>query len=115
MNKMILRIEGAAVLILSVYFYWYFQFSWLFFFLLFFAPDVSLLGYLVNTKVGAVVYNLFHTYSLPIVVILGGMFFPHAVVLALGLVWMSHIALDRMLGFGLKYPTHFKDTHFQRV
>jgi hypothetical protein len=28
---------------------------------------------------------------------------------------MAHIGFDRTLGYGLKYPTFFKDTHLQRV
>jgi hypothetical protein len=32
-----------------------------------------------------------------------------------GLIWTSHIGLDRLLGFGLKYPTRFNDTHLQRT
>ena len=35
--------------------------------------------------------------------------------LAVGLVWLAHIGIDRALGYGLKYPTHFEDTHLQRV
>jgi len=31
------------------------------------------------------------------------------------LIWISHIGLDRMLGYGLKYPTQFRDTHLQHV
>jgi len=31
------------------------------------------------------------------------------------LIWLAHIGFDRALGFGLKYPTHFKDTHLQHV
>ncbi|RKQ33951.1 DUF4260 family protein [Oceanobacillus halophilus] len=32
-----------------------------------------------------------------------------------GLIWTAHIGMDRMIGFGLKYPTAFKDTHIQRI
>jgi hypothetical protein len=35
----------------------------------------------------------------------------HCTTLLLALIWIGHIELDRMLGFGLKYPTRFKDTH----
>jgi hypothetical protein len=31
------------------------------------------------------------------------------------LIWLAHIGLDRTLGYGLKYPTFFEDTHLQRV
>jgi hypothetical protein len=27
------------------------------------------------------------------------------------LIWTAHIAMDRALGYGLKYPTAFKSTH----
>lgn len=115
MNKIILHIEGFAVLTLSVYFYWAIQSSWLLFILLLFVPDLSMLGYLASPKVGAISYNIFHTYSLPIIVIFSGLFFVNAIVLSIGLIWLAHIGMDRMLGYGLKYPTHFKDTHFNRV
>ena len=31
------------------------------------------------------------------------------------LIWTAHIGIDRLLAFGLKYPTHFSDTHLQHV
>ncbi|KKB35215.1 hypothetical protein QY97_01956 [Bacillus thermotolerans] len=36
-------------------------------------------------------------------------------VLAVGLIWSAHIGMDRAIGYGLKYSTHFKDTHLNRV
>ena len=33
----------------------------------------------------------------------------------LALIWLAHIGADRLLGYGLKYPTAFTDTHLQRV
>jgi hypothetical protein len=35
--------------------------------------------------------------------------------LQLALIWLAHIGADRALGYGLKYPTRFQDTHLQRV
>ena len=35
--------------------------------------------------------------------------------LAYALIWISHIGFDRLLGYGLKYPTQFRDTHLQHV
>jgi Domain of unknown function (DUF4260) len=35
--------------------------------------------------------------------------------LALAAIWALHIGVDRMLGYGLKYPTAFKDTRLQRI
>jgi len=115
MNKILLRIEGIAVLLLSLYFYTYHQFSWLFFLALLFVPDISMLGYLFSNRIGAVIYNIFHTYSFPIGGILLGMLLSNNFILAFSLIWCSHIGMDRMIGYGLKYPTHFKDTHLNRV
>ena len=115
MIKMLLHIEGFAVLVLSLYFYGYSQFSWVLFFILLLAPDISMLGYLLNNKVGAMLYNLFHTYSLSIGTVICGSVLSNSTVLAIGLIWSAHIGMDRMIGYGLKYPTKFKDTHLNRV
>lgn len=85
------------------------------FFILLFTPDISMFGYLVNNKVGAVIYNLVHTYSSPIIVIILGLLLTSPIVVSLGLILSAHIGMDRMIGFGLKYPTDFKDTHLNRV
>ncbi|MGM8366410.1 DUF4260 domain-containing protein [Virgibacillus sp. W0181] len=115
MNKILLHVEGLAVLALSLYFYGYSQFSWLWFFILLFSPDISMLGYLFNNRIGALVYNVVHTYSLSIGVVICGLILSSETILAIGLIWSSHIGMDRMIGFGLKYPTEFKDTHLNRV
>ena len=31
------------------------------------------------------------------------------------LIWLAHTGADRLFGYGLKYPTAFKDTHLSRV
>ncbi|RNA66889.1 DUF4260 domain-containing protein [Alteribacter keqinensis] len=115
MNKTFLHLEGFAVLVLSVYFYGYSGLSWLLFFILLFVPDISMLGYLFNKKAGAFLYNLFHTYSLSAGAVICGLLLANPVVLAVGLIWSAHIGMDRMLGYGLKYPTAFQDTHLNRV
>lgn len=115
MIKQILHIEGLTVLLLSVCIYAYFDFSWIAFLLLLLVPDISMFGYLINHKVGAGIYNLFHTYSLPLVVILLSIALSNATALQIGIIWTSHIGMDRMFGFGLKYQNDFKDTHLNRI
>ena len=44
-----------------------------------------------------------------------GLFLSNATFLAIGIIWMAHIGMDRLVGFGLKYPTHFKDNHLNRL
>lgn len=115
LNKILLHIEGLAVLFISVYFYAQSEFSWLLFIILLFTPDFAMLGYVFDKQVGAIVYNIFHSYTLPIGVVFLGVLLSNQTMLAVGLIWGAHIGMDRMVGYGLKYPTNFKDTHFQRV
>lgn len=74
-----------------------------------------MIGYLINTKVGAKCYNIFHTYSLSITIVIVGLLLTDQLVLAVGLIWSAHIGMDRAIGYGLKYSTNFKDTHLNRV
>src|SRR5579863_4260428 len=107
----LLHLEGATILVLSLFAYHWNRASWLQLALLFLLPDVSMLGYFANTRIGAVTYNAAHTYIGPLA--LAGYSFAanrHSM-LSLSLIWIAHIGFDRMLGYGLKYPTQFKDTH----
>lgn len=115
MTKILLHLEGFAVLAFSLYAYGQQEFSWLLFIILLFAPDLAMFGYLKNNQVGAIIYNIFHTYTLPIFVVLFGVVLSHLMVLAIGLIWLAHIGMDRTVGYGLKYPTSFKDNHLNRV
>ena len=111
----LLRVEGVALFALSVLLYWVNGGSWLLFGVLLLAPDLSMLGYLAGPKVGAAIYNAFHTYAMPAVVGALGMIFASPLMVAVALIWFAHIGMDRILGYGLKYPTSFKDTHLERV
>lgn len=115
MNKILLQLEGMTVFFLSLYVYSTSDFGWLLFIVLLFAPDLSMVGYLVNTKVGAIIYNLCHTYLISLFILFIGHFTATPLLQAIGLIWTAHIGMDRMLGYGLKYPTTFKDTHLQRM
>ena len=110
----LLRIEGAVLLLLSVVLYSLTGGSWLLFVLLFLVPDLSMLGYLSGPRTGAVSYNLSHTYVLPGLLAALGLFTGTPLLVSLALVWFAHIGFDRMVGFGLKYPTGFFDTHLHR-
>ena len=111
----LLRAEGVALLALSVLLYRVNGGSWLLFGVLLLAPDLSMLGYLAGPRVGAAIYNAFHAYAMPAVVGALGMIFASPVAMAVALIWFAHIGMDRTVGYGLKYPTSFKDTHLQRV
>jgi hypothetical protein len=111
----LLHAEGAVVLIVSFAAYHELNGSWLLFFLLFLWPDLFMLGYLANARIGASLYNLVHTYTMPLLLGTVAVFEQWHPTLLFTLIWTAHIGLDRALGYGLKYPTFFKDTHLQRV
>jgi hypothetical protein len=111
----LLRAEGVALLALGVMLYWVNGESWLLFGVLLLAPDLSMLGYLAGPRVGAAIYNAFHAYGIPAVVGALGMILASPLMVAVALIWFAHIGMDRTVGYGLKYPSSFKDTHLQRV
>ena len=56
-----------------------------------------------------------HTLTLPLTLLLASYTTHHPLALEISLIWTAHIAADRLLGYGLKYPTFFKDTHLQHI
>lgn len=74
-------------------------------------PDIGMLGYLVNTKTGALTYNVFHHKGLAILMLLIGIYLEIEVMQLIGIILFSHGALDRIFGYGLKYADNFKNTH----
>jgi hypothetical protein len=113
--KIPLHLEGAAILTLSIFFYHRLHASWLLFAILFLAPDLCMLGYLANVRIGSAVYNFAHTYVTPAILLATACLAAKPQLFPVALIWSAHIGFDRLLGFGLKYPTHFKDTHLQHV
>jgi hypothetical protein len=113
--RTVLRLEGLFVLIAAIVAYAMIQRGWWFFAALFFAPDLSMLGYLIGSKSGAAIYNFAHSYVTPLVVIGAALFWSMPSVLAAGVIWVAHIGFDRMLGYGLKYADDFHSTHLGRV
>lgn len=111
----VLRAEGLAVLAAALALYFDSGFGWPLLLLLALAPDVSIAGYLAGPRIGAAAYDTAHTYVLPVAVGVAGLLAGSDLALQLALIWLAHIGADRFLGYGLKYPTGFKDTHLQRV
>lgn len=84
--------------------------------LVFFAPDLSFAGYLGGPRIGAIVYNLVHLYGFGLGLIgIGFLAGPNLDFVILGMLWTAHAGFDRMLGYGLKEPTAFADTHLGRI
>lgn len=76
-----------------------------------FLPDLFMVGYLANTRLGAFAYNLGHSYALPAITCIGGLVGHQPLAVAIGALWFAHIGMDRVAGYGLKYPDSFAHTH----
>jgi hypothetical protein len=77
--------------------------------------DLSMVGYLGGPRLGSITYNAAHNMVLPIVLIGLGWWTGNPWMLLAGAVFITHVGLDRALGYGLKLPTDFRDTHLGRI
>jgi hypothetical protein len=108
-----LRLEGLGAGALAIMLYQRAGHSWVLFAILFLAPDVSFLGYLAGARIGAAVYNTFHSYAGPLLLAAAAVALGSST--AIPLIWVAHIGLDRLVGYGLKYPSAFGDTHLGTI
>jgi hypothetical protein len=113
--RVLLHAEGVAVAVAAIALYFHADFPWWLLVALVLVPDLSMVGYLAGPAIGAAAYDAAHTYSLPVALAAVGLIVHAETAVQLGLIWLTHIGVDRALGYGLKYPTGFKDTHLQRV
>lgn len=109
--KIVLRIEGMVLFAASIALFAAQGQQWWLYPALLLVPDIFMLGYLRNSKLGSIIYNLGHSY--PATAGLTGIGFATGsnFMIALGAIWFGHIGWDRMFGYGLKYATSFKHTH----
>lgn len=100
--KTLTQLEELALVLLSFYLFLLLDYAWWWFPLLFFAPDVSLLGYLINRRLGGIVYNFAHYKALAVLLYLSGSLIQLSTLQLAGLVLFGHSSLDRALGFELQ-------------
>ena len=113
--KITLKLEELVMLIFGIYLFSGLAFSWWWFVGLFFVPDIGMLGYLINDKVGAFVYNIFHHKGIALLLYMIGLFLENEILQLTGIVLFSHSSFDRMVGYGLKYENGFKFTHLGEI
>ncbi|WP_172559368.1 DUF4260 domain-containing protein [Vibrio fluvialis] len=113
--KILLRLEGLCILLISLLFYSTSGFSWSLFGWLFLVPDIVLLGYLFNPRVGSIAYNITHSLLIPLGLAAVGVILGVSLALSLATIWIAHIGFDRALGYGLKYGSGFTHTHLGRI
>lgn len=111
------RFEGALVFVAGLILFWQAEsgLAWWVALPLFFAPDLSFLGYGLGKTAGAAVYNLVHIYAFGLVLLGLGALLASPVLAASGALFLAHCGFDRALGYGLKSAEGFSDTHLGRI
>jgi hypothetical protein len=113
--RVLLGVEGGVAFLAATVLYFHGDDPWWLFLVLVLAPDLAMVGYVAGARAGAVGYDTVHTYALPVALAAAGVIWEVDTLVAVGLIWIAHIGADRAIGYGLKYPSGFKDTHLQRV
>ncbi|WP_353779633.1 DUF4260 family protein [Winogradskyella sp. 3972H.M.0a.05] len=113
--KLSIKIEELAMFLLGVFWFELLGWNWWWFIGLFFVPDISMLGYLVDKKIGAWMYNVFHHKAIALAFYIIGTISRSDVLQLIGIILFSHAAFDRCLGYGLKYEKGFKYTHLGEI
>lgn len=113
--KNLILLEEAAMFSLSIFLFNQLPFAWWWYLALILTPDIGMLGYLVNTKVGAITYNFFHHKAVAITVLITGYIVGDQIVILSGIILFGHSSLDRVFGYGLKYSDSFQNTHLGQL
>ena len=115
MTAWILRGESVALFVAGVVLYLQLNGNALLLLPLLLVPDLSMIGYVRGPRLGAITYNLAHNLVTGLIVLAIGWFAAIAPVAIGGAILLAHVGMDRSLGYGLKLPTDFKDTHLGRI
>lgn len=113
--KYILKTEELALFALSLCAIHLLGFSWTWYFILILIPDISMLGYLVNARVGAFSYNLAHHKGVSLLIFMAGVLFQIIELQFAGVILFSHSSMDRIFGYGLKFTDSFQNTHLGKI
>ena len=111
----VLRVEAVGIFVAGVLVYLQLNGHALFLLPLLLAPDLSMIGYVRGPRLGAITYNLAHNLATALIVLAVGWFAAIAPLALAGAILVAHVGMDRSLGYGLKLPTDFKDTHLGRI
>jgi hypothetical protein len=110
-----LRAEGAAALVAGGILYHALGGNWFLALPLLLVPDISAIGYLGGPRLGAFTYNLVHNWVVGLAALGAGVWLTSDLLLFAGTILVGHVGMDRLVGYGLKHPSGFKDTHLQRA
>lgn len=110
-----IKLEEAAMFLLSIFAFSRLPLSWWWFPALILTPDIGMIAYIANPKLGALTYNLLHNKALGIL-LYGIGYYGGSIGFAMaGIIIFGHASLDRLMGYGLKYSTAFTNTHLGAI
>ena len=109
------RAESAAIFLAATYVYFSNHYSWIVYVVLLFSFDIFMIGYVMNGRIGALLYNLGHSMILPSLLVVVYLIHRSDITLGLTCLWFAHIGIDRALGYGLKLTTGFRHTHLGTI
>ena len=109
--KNLLKLEELGQFILSIMLFSRLEYSWWVFPVCLLLPDLSMIGYLINPKIGAWMYNFFHHKLVAVLVLILGFWLNDPLITLAGVILFGHSAMDRVFGYGLKFNDHFQNTH----
>ena len=113
--KYLVKLEEFALFGLALLLFSQLDYGWGTYALLFLAPDLSMIGYLANPRLGAWTYNLIHHKGLSVAIYILGFVFSVPWLMFAGTLLLGHSSLDRVFGYGLKYEDTFQNTHLGKV
>ncbi len=113
--KNLLKLEELFMFALTIFLFSKMDFAWWWYPALLFTPDLSMIGYLINTKIGAVTYNFIHHKALGISLYVLGVILASQPLQLAGLILFGHSSMDRVLSYGLKYSDSFQHTHLGMI
>ena len=113
--KYLLKLEEVAIFLFCIFLFSLLPLPWWWFVVFLLLPDISMIGYVFNPKVGAFTYNLLHhrlvaTLIAIYAIIIGNEYWQFAAIIL-----FAHISLDRVFGYGLKYSDSFNNTHLGKI
>jgi hypothetical protein len=111
----LLKLEEGALLLLSLFLFNQLNFAWWWFPALLLLPDIGMIGYVINPKIGAYTYNFLHLRLVAAIVALYAFTYGNDYWKLAAIILFAHISFDRMMGYGLKYTDSFHKTHLGTI
>ena len=113
--KNLLKLEELSLLGLAFFLFSRLDYGWGWYALLFLTPDLSMVGYLANPRLGAWTYNLIHHKGLAVAFYVLGSLLSIPWLMFAGTLLLGHSSFDRVFGYGLKHEDAFQNTHLGRI